>query len=56
MSQNQALKQKLKDVQSRFFNGNVAGQKGRFVTKEDADNLRDKVTKPLESKKFKKRF
>lgn len=37
----------IKNVQSRFV-------KGFFIIKEEADDLRKKVTRPIYSKKFKR--
>ena len=45
----QLIRKALKNVQSRFF-------RGVFITKEDADDLRKKVTRPIRSKKYKKSF
>ena len=39
------LNQKLKNLQSRFFSGNVSAQQGRFVTSGDVDELRKKALK-----------
>ena len=49
-------KQKLKEIQSRFFSGNVLAQNGNYITKEEVDALRKKVLKPFASKKFKEAF
>lgn len=52
----QLIKKALKNIQSRFFRSNVAAQSGFYITKEDADNLRKKVIRPIRSKKFKRIF
>ena len=53
---NRTEESELKKIQSRFFSGNVLAQKGNYLTKEEVDELRERVTKPFESKKFKKFF
>ena len=50
------LKKVLKNVQASFFHGNINARQGRFITKEEADDLRKKVTRPIRSKKYKKSF
>ena len=56
MSTKQLLKEAIKNIQSRFFRGNISAQRGFFITKEEADDLRKKVTRPIRSKKYKKSF
>ncbi len=56
MSTEQLIRKALKNVQSRFFRGNISAQRGFFITKEEADDLRKKVTRPIRSKKYKKSF
>jgi len=41
---NNTLKKALKNIQSRFFHGSICAQRGFFMTKEDGDNLRKKIT------------
>jgi outer membrane protein assembly factor BamE (lipoprotein component of BamABCDE complex) len=53
INQNTTLKQKLKNIQSKFFNENILAQRGNYLTKEEVDELRSKVTKPFKSKKIK---
>ena len=53
---NNTLNKALKNLQSRFFRGSICAQRGFYMTKEDTDNLRKKVTRPIRSKKYKKSF
>lgn len=52
MSTEQLIKKALKNIQSRFFSGSVTAQRGFFITKEDADDVRKKVTRPIKSMSF----
>lgn len=53
---NQTEKSQLKKIQSRFFTGNILGQRGDYMTKEEVDQLRASVIRPFKSKKLKKSF
>lgn len=48
------IRKALKNIQSRFFTNNLNAQRGFFITQEDADDLRKKVTKPIKSKIYAK--
>jgi hypothetical protein len=50
------LPDKIKEIQARFFSGNVLAQTGHFLTKKEVDRLRKEVTKPFISKKLKESF
>jgi hypothetical protein len=56
INQNKTLQQRLKNIQSRFFSGNILAQRGNYLTKEEVDELRSKVTKPFKSKKLQTSF
>ena len=46
MKVEEIIKKAIKNIQSSFFHGNTNARQGRFITKEEADDLRKKVTRP----------
>ncbi len=56
LSENDRANDWARDLQSRFFSGNVLARTGKYKTEQDVDKLRDAVTKPFRSKKYKKDF
>ena len=49
-----STEQLIKNIQSAFFTGSICAQRGFFITKEEADDLRKKVTRPLKRNRLKR--